>query len=59
MESGDMEQLLSELREIADRRAASDPGTEERADLDDALRAVQDRILRWSSDDLADEASPA
>jgi hypothetical protein len=56
MESGELERLLTNLREIADRRAASDPGTEERADLDDALRAVQDRILRWSADDLGDEA---
>ena len=56
MESGELERLLSNLREIADRRAASDAGTAERSDLDDALRAVQERILRWSADDLADEA---
>ena len=57
MESGELERLLSNLREIADRRAASDPGTAERADLDDALRSVQERILRWSAEDLADEAA--
>ena len=58
MHPGDLEDLLSSLREIADRRAATEPGTEERADLDDALRAVQNRILYWSDDDLADEPSP-
>jgi hypothetical protein len=57
MDSGDLERLLANLREVADRRAASEPGTEERAELDDALRAVQDRILYWSDDDLVDEAS--
>ena len=56
--SGDLEHLLNNLREIADRRAATEPGTEERAELDDALRAVQDRILYWS-DDLPDEAPSA
>jgi hypothetical protein len=56
--SGDLEHLLNDLREIADRRAATEPGTEERAELDDALREVQDRILYWS-DDLQDEAPSA
>jgi hypothetical protein len=59
MDSGDLERLLSNLREIADRRAATEPGTEERAELDEALRAVQDRILYWSADDLVDEAPSA
>jgi hypothetical protein len=58
MHPGDLEHLLSRLREIADHRAATEPGTDERAELDDALRAVQDRILYWSDDDLVDEASP-
>jgi hypothetical protein len=55
MESGELERLLTDLRDIADRRAASDPGSTERADLDDALRVVQDRILRWPAEDVADE----
>jgi len=58
MDSGDLERLLSHLRQIADRRSASDPGTDERAELDDALRAIQDRILYWSEDDPPDEAPP-
>lgn len=57
MEAGELERLLSSLREIADRRAASDPGSTERADLDDALRTVQDRILRWPADDPAEEST--
>ncbi len=56
MESGDLERLLMDLREIADRRSASEPGTEDRAKLDEALRAIQDRILYGSDDDAPDEA---
>jgi hypothetical protein len=59
MESGDLERLLSNLRDIADRRSASDPGTEERAELDEALRAIQDRILYWSDDDPPGETPAA
>ena len=51
MDTGDLEHLLSNLREISDRRAATEPGTEERAELDEALRAIQDRIVSWSDDD--------
>jgi len=56
MDSGDLERLLSDLRKIADRRSASDPGTDERAELDEALRAIQDRILFWSDEDPPGEA---
>ena len=56
MDSGDLERLLSHLHEIANRRSASEAGTEERAELDEALRAVQNRILSWSDDDPPDEA---
>ena len=59
MDTGGLEDLLSNLREISDRRAATEPGTEERAELDDALRAIQDRIVYWSDDDPPPEAPPA
>ena len=59
MDSGDLERLLSNLREVADRRAATEPGTDERAELDETLRAIQDRILYWSDDDVPGEAPSA
>ena len=55
MTSGDLEHLLAALREVSDRRAAAEPGTDERAELDDQLLAVQDRIRYWS-DDQDDDA---
>jgi len=51
--------MLSDLREISNRRSASDPGSEERAELDEALRTIQDRILYGSDDDPPDEAASA
>ena len=58
MDTGDLEHLLCNLREISDRRAATEPGTEDRAELDEALRAIQDRIVYWSEDDPPVEAPP-
>lgn len=57
MMSGDLEQMLAALREISDRRAAAEPGTEERAELDGELLTVQDRIRHWSEDEPDEEPS--
>ncbi len=51
MTSRNLEDLLTELHAVADRRAASEPGTDERAELDHALLAVQERIRNWSDDE--------
>ena len=56
MTSGGLEQLLTELHEVAHRRAATEPGTQERAELDVALLAVQERIRSWSDDEPRDDS---
>ena len=56
MATGDLKQLLFELRDVSRRRDAALLGTAERGDLDDALRAVQNSIRYWSDDETEDDA---
>jgi hypothetical protein len=49
-----LEDLLADHRSLASRRAATEPGTRERTELETKLLAVQRQIRYWSDDEHED-----